>query len=116
MADQLSTQQSIDRQSIERLSVAERATVKLYVKLQHEYVKAGAGRASLSVGDVVAVVDEKDTGWYSGFAISDPDHTPHWFPKSYATEIKVVNKLAEPEPEAEAEAEAEAEPTVCVND
>ena len=112
MADQLSTQQSIDRQSIERLSVAERATVKLYVKLQHEYVKAGAGRASLSVGDVVAVVDEKDTGWYSGFAISDPDHTPHWFPKSYATEIKVVNKLAEPEPEAEAEAEAEPEPTV----
>jgi hypothetical protein len=110
MADQLSTQQSIDRQSIERLSVAERATVKLYVKLQHEYVKAGAGRASLSVGDVVAVVDEKDTGWYSGFAISDPDHTPHWFPKSYATEIKVVNKLAEPEPEAEAEAEAEPEP------
>ena len=44
------------------LSTEEEAAVLLYAKVQAEYVKAGATRASLSVGEIVAVVGEKSTG------------------------------------------------------
>ena len=88
------------RTSLARMSSEERSGILLYAKVHTEYVRAGQARASLTVGSLIAVVDEKDTGWYSGFALADEDHTPHWFPKSYCTEVKLKsNAAAEPQSE-----------------
>jgi hypothetical protein len=81
----------------ERLSAEQQATVKMYVKAHRDFTRVGNTEKFFSADDIVAVVDEKDTGWYRGFVINHVRHTPHWFPKNLVDEVQFVKNHSGPE-------------------